>query len=88
MQSENRIMDDISKLANNAVGAVHSLKGEAEGTFRAWLDRQLAQMDLVSREEFDAVRDMAALAREENEALKAELSEIKAMLVAMDKKAK
>ena len=85
MQSENKILDDISKLASNAVGAVHSLKGEAEQNFRAWLDRQLAQMDLVSREEFDVVRLMAEKARLENDALSAELAEIKAVLVAMSK---
>ncbi len=85
MQSENKILDDISKMATNALGAVHSMKGEAEQNFRSWLDRQLAQMDLVSREEFEVTRLMAEKARLENETLKAELADIKAILVALDK---
>ena len=59
MQTTNKFMDDIAKLATGAVGAAHSVKGEMESAFQAWLDRQLAGMDLVSREEFETVREMA-----------------------------
>ena len=48
MQTSNKFMDDMAKLATGAVGAAHSVKGEMEGMFRAWLDKQIAGMDLVS----------------------------------------
>jgi BMFP domain-containing protein YqiC len=77
MQTSNKFFDDLSKLATGAVGAAHSVKGEMEQTFRAWLDRQLAGLDLVSREEFEVVRDMAEKARRENEDLRAEIELLK-----------
>jgi len=77
MQSQNKIFDDISRVASGAAGALHSVKGEMEESFRAWLDRQLSTMDLVTREEFDVVREMAAKAREENDALRAEIDALK-----------
>jgi len=77
MQTSNKFFDDLSKLATGAVGAAHSVKGEMEEHFRAWLDRQLAGLDLVTREEFDVVRDMAEKARVENEDLRAELALLK-----------
>lgn len=77
MQSQNKIFDDISKVASSAAGALNSVKGEMEDGFKAWLDRQLAGMDLVTREEFDVVKEMAAKAREENDALRVELEKLK-----------
>lgn len=77
MQTTNKFMDDMAKLATGAVGAAHSIKGELEGTFQAWLDRQLAGMDLVSREEFETVREMAEKARMENDDLRAEIDLLK-----------
>lgn len=77
MQTTNKFMDDMAKLATGAVGAAHSVKGELEEVYRAWLDRQLAGMDLVSREEFETVREMAEKARNENDDLRAELELIK-----------
>ncbi|PCI62448.1 MAG: pyrroline-5-carboxylate reductase [Kordiimonadales bacterium] len=77
MQSNNKFMDDMAKLATGAVGAAHSVKGEMEGMYRAWLDRQIAQMDFVSRDEFEVVRDMAEKARTENEQLRAEIELLK-----------
>lgn len=77
MQTSNKFFDDLSKLATGAVGAAHSVKGEMEEHFRAWLDRQLAQMDMVTREEFEVVRDMAEKARMENEDLRAEIELLK-----------
>jgi BMFP domain-containing protein YqiC len=77
MQSNNKFVDDMAKLATGAMGAAHSVKGEMEGAFRAWLDKQLASLDLVSREEFEVVRDMAEKARMENEDLRAELTALK-----------
>jgi len=77
MQTNNKFFDDMSKLATGAVGAAHSIKGEMEGAFRAWFDRQISEMDLVSREEFEIVRDMAEKARTENEDLRAEIEVLK-----------
>lgn len=80
MQTSNRLFDDMAKLATGAVGAAHSVKGEMESAFRAWLDRQLAGMDLVTREEFETVRAMAEKARMENDDLRAELELLKKKL--------
>ncbi len=63
-------MDDLAKLATGAAGTLHGVKNEMEGQFQAWLDKQVAGMDLVTREEFEVVRAMAEKARLENEALK------------------
>ena len=73
MQSRNRIFDDISQLMTNAMGMAHGARSEAENAMKSWMDRWLADRDLVTREEFDAVRAMAQKAREENEALKARI---------------
>lgn len=78
MQTTNKFMDDMAKLATGAVGAAHSVKGEMDGMLRAWLDKQLAGLDLVSREEFETVREMAEKARMENEDLRAEIDALKA----------
>ena len=78
MQSRNRILDDISQLMTNAAGVAQGVKDEAETAVRQRVERLLADMDLVTREEFDAVRDMAAKAREENEALKARIEALEA----------
>ena len=80
MQTSNKFMDDMAKLATGAVGAAHSVKGEFEGMYRAWLDKQLAGMDLVSRDEFDVVREMVEKARSENEDMRAEIEMLKKKL--------
>ena len=77
MQSQNKIFDDLSKVASSAAGALNSVKGEMEDSFKAWLERQLAGMDLVTREEFEVVKEMAAKAREENDALRVEIEKLK-----------
>ena len=73
MQSRNKVLDDLSQLMTNAMGVAQGAKDEAETAMKGWVDRFLADRDLVTREEFDAVRAMAQKAREENEALKARL---------------
>jgi BMFP domain-containing protein YqiC len=69
MQSQNRIFDDIARVAAGAVGAISGVRDEIEARLRDQLERVLAGMDLVSREEFEAVKAMAAKAREEQEVL-------------------
>ncbi|RME13980.1 MAG: accessory factor UbiK family protein [Alphaproteobacteria bacterium] len=71
MSTQNRIFDDFSKLFTNALGVAQGARTEAETALKSWMDRWLADRDLVTREEFDAVRAMAQKAREENEALAA-----------------
>ncbi len=73
MQTDNKIFDDLARLATGAAGALHGVKGEVEESVRAWLERQLSSMDLVTRDEFEAVKTMAEKARIENDALRTEL---------------
>ncbi len=74
MQTRNKIMDDLSQLMTNAMGVAQGAKDEAETAMSSMMDRWLANRNLVTREEFDAVRAMAQKAREENEALKARIA--------------
>ncbi len=74
MQTQSAIFDEIAKMMTEAAGAADGVRREAETVFRSQLQRLVADMDFVSREEFEVVRDMARAAREENEALKARIS--------------
>ncbi len=78
MQSRNKILDDLSQLATNAMGVAQGAREEAENALKSMMDRWLADRDLVTREEFDAVRAQAQKAREENEALKARIDALEA----------
>lgn len=78
MQTRNKIMDDISQLMTNAMGVAQGAKDEAENAMKSMMDRWLADRELVTREEFDAVRAMAVKAREENAALLARLDALEA----------
>ena len=73
MQTQNKLLEDISKVMTNAMGVAQGAKTEAEIALKSLMDRWLADRDFVSREEFDAVRLMAQKAREENVALAARL---------------
>ena len=73
MSGPNKFLDDMSKLMTNAMGVAQGARTEAETAMKGWVDRWLADRNLVTREEFDAVRAMAQKAREENEALKERL---------------
>jgi BMFP domain-containing protein YqiC len=75
---QNRVLDDLSRLMQNAAGMAEGMRHEVEDFFRARLERILADMDLVSREEFEAVRDMATRAREENERLSRRIAALEA----------
>jgi BMFP domain-containing protein YqiC len=78
MQSRNRIFDDMSQLMTNAMGVAQGAKDEAETAMKSMIDRWLADRDFVSRDEFDAVREMAAKAREENTTLLARIEALEA----------
>jgi BMFP domain-containing protein YqiC len=69
MQSNNPILDDMARVATSALGALQGLRQELEQMLRGEMERSLGAMNLVPREEFDAVKAMAAAARLENEAL-------------------
>ncbi|MEO5373648.1 MAG: accessory factor UbiK family protein [Alphaproteobacteria bacterium] len=68
MQPQNRILDDLARLAGGAAGALTGIKAEVEALVRQQFGRIIADMDLVSREEFEVVRAMAAEARAQQEA--------------------
>ncbi len=74
----NRVLDEFARMMTDAAGAAQGVRREMETVFRSQGERLLHQMDLVQREEFEAVRDMAAKARMENEALKKRVSDLEA----------
>ena len=86
MQTSNRLLDDLAKMANGAASAVTGVKGDIEGMARRRLEKMLAEQNLVSRDEFEAVKAMAAKARSEQEKLEKRLSELEAMIGAKGKK--
>src|SRR5215831_20135263 len=79
-QTTNRFFDEIGRLMNDAAGAAQGMKREFDSVWRSQAEKFLRDMDLVKREEFEAVKDMARLAREENEALKARITVLEAKL--------
>jgi BMFP domain-containing protein YqiC len=80
MQSDNKILDDLSRAATGALSAVTAIRQEVEGQMRLVLERWLQGQNLVAREEFEAVKDMAANARMENERLAERLAAAEAEL--------
>lgn len=74
MQTDNPFLDGMAKLFTDAAGAAQSLRGEIDTFVRQRLERLVADMDLVPREEFGAVKAMAAKARVENESLEARIA--------------
>jgi len=79
-QTSNRFFDEMARLMNDAAGAAQGMKREVDSVLRGQAERILRDLDLVKREEFEAVRDMARLAREENETLKARIAALEAKL--------
>ena len=80
MQTRNPFIDDLTKVANGAVGALSGMKDEVEARFRDQIARILDGMDIPRRDEFDAVKAMAAKAREENEELRKQIADLQARL--------
>ncbi len=78
MQSEKRPFDDLVKMMNGAAGTLAGMGREAEASFKERVKEWIAGMDLVSREEFEAVKAMAATARDEIEELKAKMDALAA----------
>lgn len=76
--TSNRFLDDIARLATDAAGAAQGVRREVETVVKTQIERLLRDMDVVTREEFEAVREMALLAREENDKLAARLAALEA----------
>jgi len=86
MQGENRLFGDLARVASGAFGALGGLRGEIETRIREQVETLLGRMNLVRREEFDAVAAMAAKARQEQEAVAARLAALEARLAALEER--
>jgi BMFP domain-containing protein YqiC len=83
-QTSNRLLDEVAKLMTDAAGAAQGVRREVESVMHAQAERILQTMDVVKREEFEAVKAMAEKARGENERLSAEIAALAARLAALD----
>ena len=79
-QTNNRFFDEVAKLMNDAAGVAGGVRREFDTMMRTQAERILRDLDVVQREEFEAVKEMARIAREENDALKARIEAIEAKL--------
>ncbi len=79
-QTTSRFFDEIARLMNDAAGVAQGVRREVDTVVRAQAERVLRDLDVVHREEFEAVKEMARLAREENEDLKARVAALEAKL--------
>jgi BMFP domain-containing protein YqiC len=77
-QTSNRFFDEMARLMNDAAGVAQGVRREFDTLFRNQAERILRDLDVVKREEFEAVKEMARLAREENEALKKRIAALEA----------
>jgi BMFP domain-containing protein YqiC len=80
MQTRNRLFDDAARIAGGAVGTLAGAKREIEALVRQQLERMLSSLDLVTRDEFEAVKEMAAKARSEQEVLADRLASVESLL--------
>lgn len=79
-QTSNRLFDEFARLMNDAAGVASGVRREVDTMVRNQAERWLRDMDLIKRDEFEAVKEMARLAREENETLKARIAALEARL--------
>jgi BMFP domain-containing protein YqiC len=86
-QTSNRLFDEMARLMNDAAGVAQGVRKEFDTLFRHQAERWLRDLDIVQREEFEAVKEMARLAREENEALKARIAALEGKAEKSAKKA-
>ena len=85
MQTDNRLLDDLARIANGALNTLTGLREEVETRVRERVERVLADMDMVPREEFEAVRAMAQKARMEQEALAERVAKLEQQLAELSK---
>jgi BMFP domain-containing protein YqiC len=86
-QTNNRFLDELAKLMTDAAGAAQGIRRDFETMVKAQGERLLRELDVVQREEFEAVKEMAAKAREENEQLSARLAALEAELAGLKRQA-
>ena len=79
-QTSNRFFDEVARLMNDAAGVAGGVRREFDTLLKTQAERVLRELDVVQREDFEAVKEMARLAREENEALKARVAALEAAL--------
>ncbi len=79
-QTTNRVFDELAKLMTDAAGAAHGVRKEVETIVRSQAERMLNDMDVVKREEFEAVQAMAQKAREENEILRQKIEVLEKLI--------
>ncbi|MEL6287202.1 MAG: accessory factor UbiK family protein [Pseudomonadota bacterium] len=79
-QQSNRFLDEVARLMTDAAGVADGARREVETVMRSQAERWMREMDVVQREEFEAVKAMAEKAREENDRLEARLAELEARL--------
>ena len=80
VDTPNRLMDEFSRLMTDAAGMAQGMRREAENVVKAQFERMMRDMDVVSRDEFEAVKAMAIAARDDNEKLMARISELESKL--------
>ena len=88
MQSQNRLFDDLARVASGAVGALVGVRDEMEVLFRQRLERYLAEAEMVPRDEFAAIKAVAVQAREAQEVLEARVAALEAEIAALTKPAR
>jgi BMFP domain-containing protein YqiC len=83
MQTENRLFDDLARMANGAINTLSGVREEIESRLRERVERWLTEMDMVPREEFEAIKELAQKARAEQEDLTAKVAALEQKLAAM-----
>jgi BMFP domain-containing protein YqiC len=83
MQTENRLFDDLARMANGAINTLSGVREEIESRLRERVERWLTEMDMVPREEFEAIKELAQKARAEQEDLSAKVAALEQKLAAM-----
>jgi len=84
MQTTGKLFDDLAKVAGGAMGAVGGIREEAEAAIRQRLERVLSDLDVVPRDEFDAMAEVARRARQEQEALSAKVEALESRIAALE----
>jgi BMFP domain-containing protein YqiC len=83
MQTENRLFDDLARMANGAINTLSGVREEIESRLRERVERWLAEMDMVPREEFEAIKELAQKARAEQEDLTAKVAALEQKVAAI-----